>query len=78
MIHPAHRRLAEIYARAEQVGYDNLTELEQQDLIHCMQLNAKYVREVSLLEHLSEIVYRSGDVDYQHEICGRLEAIKYA
>lgn len=75
-IHVVHRRLAELTLKAEQHGgYHTLSELEQQDLNHCLKVNAKLVRELDELKSLSFIAHQAGDVVWQHEICQQIDSL---
>jgi len=76
-IHPVHRRLAELQLIAERRGgYDRLTILEQMDLHHCLQVNAKLVRELDELKQLSFIAYQAGDLGWEQEICRQIDELE--
>jgi hypothetical protein len=76
-IHPVHRRLAELQIKAERLGgYHYLSLSEQLDLHHCLQVNAKLVRELDELKQLSFIAYLADDTEWQHEICRRIDELE--
>ena len=76
-IHPVHRRLAELQLKAERLGgYNKLSTREQQDLNHCMRVNADLVSELDSLKQLSLHAYEVGDMDWQHEICRKINELE--
>lgn len=76
-IHVVHRRLAELQHIADQRGgYHLLTTAEQMDLRHCMIVNAKLVRELDELKQLAFVAHQAGDMDWQMEICGKIDEME--
>ncbi|MBO7748699.1 MULTISPECIES: DUF7667 family protein [Paenibacillus] len=69
---PIHERLAELWTIR---GARNLTGEEQADLEHCLAVNAMHVRQFANLHNLSLAASMAGDVEWQHEICQRLEKL---
>lgn len=76
-IHNVHRRLAELAMKADKLdGWSKLPVFEQQEIIHCLTINAKLVYELDALKELSFFAYQMGDTDWQHELCKRIEDIE--
>ena len=77
VIHPVHRRLAELTEKAERLGgYSQLTAREQMELHHCLQVNAKLVRRLDELKNLAYIAHISGDMDWVQEICQKIDELE--
>ena len=77
VIHPVHRRLAELTEKAERLGgYSQLTVREQMELHHCLQVNAKLVRRLDELKNLAYIAHISGDMDWVQEICQKIDELE--
>jgi hypothetical protein len=75
-IHPCHRRLAELHIKANKLGsYDCLSHTEKTDIIHCLQVNAKLIREIGWLNDLTFVAHQVGDMEYQQELCVELEKL---
>lgn len=72
-IHPVHRRMAEltIINTKRKLNLD-----EQSELFHCMQVNAKIVSELDHLKQLAFIAHEMGDMDWEMELCGRIEKVE--
>jgi len=71
-IHPVHRRLAQIVLKASSAGgFDKLSEYEQVELNHCLQVNAKLVCDMDMLKHLSFLAYEMNDTEWQQDLCRR-------
>lgn len=70
-IHPAHRRMAELWtmARTRTMTAEEQTELEQ-----CMQVNARLCWEMASLENVSLLASMTRDTEWQHDICRQIEA----
>ncbi|MBB3114660.1 hypothetical protein FHS18_006800 [Paenibacillus phyllosphaerae] len=67
---PVHERLAELWTiRTKR----KLTEEEAADFEHCLAANATYCRQLAYLYNCSLLASMSGDVEWQHEICGRID-----
>jgi hypothetical protein len=67
----------EIHVTANKLGgYDKLPERDQQDLHHCIQVNARLVEQLEDLCELSLQASYVGDAEWQHEICARIEALQ--
>jgi hypothetical protein len=76
-IHVCHRRLAELQIKANRLGgYHYLSLSEQQEMHHCLLVNAKLVRELDELKQLSFIAYLANDTEWQYEICRRIEELE--
>ncbi|WP_336773236.1 DUF7667 family protein [Paenibacillus sp. MMO-58] len=69
---PIHERLAELWIIR---GGRQLTGEEQADFEHCLAVNAMHIRQIANLYNLSLAASMSGDVEWQHEICQRLEKL---
>jgi len=77
VIHPVHRRLAELTEKAEQLGgYNRLTASEQRELYYCLKDNAKLVRRLDELKNLAYIAHISGDMEWEQEICAKLDEME--
>lgn len=76
MLHIAHKRLAEIDHKAQQVGFDNLSNQEKADLRHCLQINTKLVRRSEELKSLSFIAYENNDMEWLQEICKKIDELE--
>lgn len=63
--------LAYLWERYKSVG--RLCPVERMLWRKAMQQNLSLCCELSWLEHLSFIVYQTGDTDYQHEICAKID-----
>ncbi|GAA4827774.1 hypothetical protein GCM10023310_00540 [Paenibacillus vulneris] len=75
-IHPIYRRLHDIYIMANKLGgYNKLPEIEQQDLHHCLMANARLIERLDDLHELSLQASYVNDVEWQHEICARIDAL---
>lgn len=75
-IHPCHRRLAELTAKAKRNGgFHSFTTDDWRDFEHCLRVNEDFVMKLSFLEQLSLIAYNIGDTEYQHEICAKIEKL---
>lgn len=76
-IHPVHRRLAELLEKSVRLcGLKYLSDAEQAEISHCLHVNAKLVRELDQLKQLSFIAYEAGDVEWQHELCERIDKLE--
>lgn len=76
-IHPIHRRLYELHVLASKLGgYNQLPDRDQQDLHHCMRVNARLVEKLEDLFELSLQASYISDAEWQHEICARIEALQ--
>ncbi|MCM3628467.1 hypothetical protein M3194_13960 [Paenibacillus glycanilyticus] len=69
---PIHERLAELWIIR---GSRRLTSEEQADFEHCLAVNAMHMRQLAGLYNLSLAASIAGDVEWQHEICQRLEKL---
>lgn len=77
-IHPVHRRLAELYEKAERVGgFASLSEDEQRDLRHCLTANANLVFTFDKLSDLSTLASMTNDQEWQFEICSRIDKLGF-
>jgi len=69
--------LAELTEKAERIGgYSQLTVREQMELHHCLQVNAKLVRRLDELKNLAYIAHISGDMEWEQEICAKLDEME--
>lgn len=69
---PIHERLAELWTiRIRR----QLTGDEQADFEHCLAVNAMHIRQLANLHNLSLAASMVQDVEWQHEICQRLEKL---
>ncbi|GLX67500.1 DUF7667 family protein [Paenibacillus glycanilyticus] len=69
---PILERLAELWTIR---GRRPLTAEEQADLEHCLTFNAMHIRQLAHLHNLSLAASIAGDIEWQHEICQRLEKL---
>ncbi|WP_281887498.1 hypothetical protein [Paenibacillus sp. YYML68] len=69
-----HWRLAELWTT--QQGRE-LTEQEKAEWSACLHYNAVYARKLSALYNLSWAAYATRDVEWQHEICERIERLEH-
>lgn len=72
-IHPIHRRMAELHLAQKRRQW---TDLEMLEMIHCMQANADLVQRLDGLKQLSLHAYEMDDIDWQHDICSRIEKLQ--
>lgn len=67
-----HERLAELYM----VGQKRpLTNEETLELNICMKANAEWIWKMNKLKTLSLLASQTNDMDWQHEICARIEKL---
>ncbi|MEJ8548133.1 DUF7667 family protein [Brevibacillus borstelensis] len=68
-----HKRMAELYNinRKRQ-----LTAKEMDEMALCLQANFNRVWEIATLKNLSMLAHMTNDVEWQHEICSKLEKIQ--
>lgn len=73
-IHPAHRRLAELwtFGQKRELSPEERTEME-----HCLRANAKLCWDMACLENASLLASMVGDTDWQHDICQKIEALPW-
>lgn len=76
MLHIAHKRLAEIDHKAQQIGFENLSNQEKADLRHCLRVNTKLVRRIEELNSLSFIAYQNNDMEWLQEICKKIDELE--
>lgn len=55
----------------------NLTHNEKKELEQCLKINEVLAYEEAKLKNLSLIAFEANDIEWQHEICARIENIKY-
>ncbi|WP_192043368.1 DUF7667 family protein [Paenibacillus lycopersici] len=76
-IHPVHRRLAELLEKSTRLGgLIYLSGAEQAEISHCLHINAKLVRELDQLKQLAWIACEAGDVEWQYELCERIDKLE--
>lgn len=73
VIHPVHRRLAELYLIATKRPWN---QTEVQEVHHCLQVNANLVRRLDELKNLAYIAHISGDMEWEQEICAKLDEME--
>lgn len=75
--HIVHRRLAVLFEKSERLGgFDKLSKAEQMDIMHCLKVNATLVRRLDELKNLSFVAHQIGDMEWQQEICRKIEEIE--
>ena len=76
-IHVVHRRLAEIYLKAQKLGsYDCLSDEDQMDMHHCLRINADLVRRLDELKNLAFIAHQAGDMEWEQDICRQIDQLE--
>ncbi|GBF73179.1 hypothetical protein PA598K_01464 [Paenibacillus sp. 598K] len=76
-IHAVHRRMAGLISKSRQLGgLDKLSDQEQRDLYHCLIVNADTVVKLDSYKQLSFYAATIGDIEWQHDICAKIEAIE--
>ncbi|TXK85567.1 hypothetical protein [Paenibacillus sp. N3.4] len=68
-----HQRMAELWTLRR--GRE-LTRAEQDELLLCMEANATYVWSRLKLENLSLCASLTGDYEWLHEVCERIEKLE--
>lgn len=76
MLHIVHKRLAEIDHKAQQVGFENLSNQERADLRHCLRVNTKLVRKTEELKSLLFIAYQNNDAEWLLEIYKKIDELE--
>lgn len=71
-IMPIHERLAELWTIRER---RKLTDDEQYDFEHCLAVNAAHCRRLANLYNLSLLASMTGDHEWQHDICSKIEKL---
>jgi hypothetical protein len=67
-----HQEMARIWANTKQ---RELTKDEMTELHHCLDANMHKCRKVATLKNLSLVASMTGDHDWQHDICAKLDKI---
>lgn len=76
-IHPIHRKMALVtYMSMNQDGQINLDDIAVKLLQPLLKQNLRMIQRLDELKSLSYIAYTLGDIDWQHEICQRIEALE--
>ncbi len=76
-IHPVHRRLAELQLKAERLGgYFRLPPWEQNEIYHCLRINATLVQKLDGLKQLAFHAHEMGDMEWQQEICRKIDELE--
>jgi hypothetical protein len=70
MMHPVHQRLAELSAISSKRAF-SLSEAVEFN--QCLKANLSMAYEDAKIRNLSVIASECNDVDWQHEICARIE-----
>jgi len=67
-----HKRLAELYSvnRNRQ-----LTDKEMDEMAICLQANFNRAWEVAKLKNMSYLAHMTNDVEWQHELCTKLDSL---
>lgn len=73
MIHPVHRRLAELQMINDK---RSLTNDEASDMIYCMKVNAKLVQDIDGLKELSYVAQSVGQMDWVQDITLKLDEME--
>jgi hypothetical protein len=68
-----HQRMAELWTLRRT---RELSRAEQDELMLCLEANATYVWNRLKLENLSLCASLTGDYDWLHEICDRIEKLE--
>lgn len=78
-IHVVHRRMAEIALIAERRGgFDQISPYLQQELYHCLQVNARLVRRLDELKNKAYIAHMAGDYAWEQDICREIDELEAA
>lgn len=72
-IHPVHRRLAELTLISRS---RRLTVSEQLEIFQYLEVNAKIVSELDKFKQLAFIAHEMGDMDWQMDLCAKIEALE--
>lgn len=76
-IHPIHRKMAVItWMSMNQNGELNLDTVAVEMLKPLLKQNLRMIQRLDELKSLSYIAYTLGDMDWQHDICSRIEALE--
>ncbi|OAB35675.1 hypothetical protein PMSD_11725 [Paenibacillus macquariensis subsp. defensor] len=76
-IHPIHRQLAEIYFMSRDAnGVFEIDEVVEQQLETLLRQNFRMIQRLDELKNLSQIAYERNDVEWQHDICKRIEGLE--
>jgi hypothetical protein len=70
VIHPVHRRLAELWTLSRN---RKLTQSETEEFDQCLQVNAKLCWEMAYLENLSLLASMTNNIEWQHDICREID-----
>ncbi|OUM95214.1 MAG: hypothetical protein A9Z00_14695 [Thermobacillus sp. ZCTH02-B1] len=66
---PVHERLAELWVIRSRRP---LTDAEEMDFAHCLEVNASYIRQLAHLKNLSLLAAMTNDTEWQREISRRI------
>ncbi|RAP73473.1 DUF7667 family protein [Paenibacillus montanisoli] len=69
---PIHERLAELWTIRSKRA---LSAEELADFEHCLAVNAMICRQVANLYNLSLLASMTGDTEWQHDICRKIERL---
>jgi len=75
MIHPLHRRMAEILYMSTSSGETLIGDVEIKLLLPLLHQNMRLIQQLDNLKQLSFIAYMANDFDWQHDLCARIEAL---
>lgn len=76
VILPVHRRLAELNAKARELGdWSKLSCKEQTEIRHCMEVNEVMIAKIEFYNQLCLHAYEMDDMDWVHEVCRKKEEL---
>lgn len=76
-IHPIHRKMALItWMSMNQDGKINLDEIAIKMLKPLLKQNLMMIQRLDELKSLSYIAYEAREIDWHHDICGRIDALE--
>lgn len=77
LVHPVHRRMAELTLEAQRVGgFNQLTPKERQELYHCLAVNLGFVTRLDSLKALAFHAHEMGDMEWQQDICAKIDELE--
>lgn len=71
---PFHWRLAELFTVLDKRP---LNDQEAVEMHHCLKANTEYCWDVATLESMSLLASMTSDVEWQHQLCAKLETVMY-
>jgi hypothetical protein len=67
-----HQRMAELWVLNRRRP---LTNEEMTEMSHCLESNVQRAWEIAKLKNLSLLASMTGDVEWQHELCAKLDRL---